>query len=188
MAERRGLGRRLKSGRDLLNDLDRVSAPEYPKANLSRPAREVVEGLSYPAATAWMVARLAEAARPRLYEGVAHGDIKPSNILLTADGNPMLLDFNLAVGWRLPGASDLPADAAGKSIAKRTDANSCVSRSAACATKPRSAATGAPRSARRGKIIQGDEEGEDRRTPLFLLDEIDKLGADWRGDPSWRWC
>ena len=27
---------------------------------------------------------------------MAHGDVKPSNILLTADGNPMLLDFNLA--------------------------------------------------------------------------------------------
>lgn len=113
LAERRRLGRRPKSGRDLLNDLDRVSAPEYPKANLSRPAREVVEGLSYPAATAWMVARLAEALDHAYMRGVAHGDIKPSNILLTADGNPMLLDFNLAVGWRLPGASDLPADAGG---------------------------------------------------------------------------
>src|SRR5262249_11030417 len=26
----------------------------------------------------------------------AHGDVKPSNVLLSADGNPMLLDFNLA--------------------------------------------------------------------------------------------
>ncbi|WP_406695146.1 protein kinase [Singulisphaera sp. Ch08] len=113
LAERRRIGRRPRSGRDLLSDLDRVSAPEYPKANLARPAREVVEGLSYPAATAWMVARLAEALDHAYLRGVAHGDIKPSNILLTADGNPMLLDFNLAVGWRLPGASDLPADAGG---------------------------------------------------------------------------
>src|SRR5271157_936490 len=30
---------------------------------------------------------------------VIHGDVKPSNILLTADGNPMLLDFNLARNW-----------------------------------------------------------------------------------------
>ncbi|AGA27513.1 serine/threonine protein kinase [Singulisphaera acidiphila DSM 18658] len=117
LTERRRIGRRPRSGRDLLADLDRVSAPEYPKANLARPAREVVEGLSYPAATAWMVARLAEALDHAYLRGVAHGDIKPSNILLTADGNPMLLDFNLAVGWRLPSASDLPADAGGGTLA-----------------------------------------------------------------------
>lgn len=113
LAERIGLGRRPRSGRDLLGDLDRVSAPEYPRANLARAAREIVERLSYPAALAWIVARLAEGLDHAFERGVAHGDIKPSNILLSADGNPMLLDFNLAVGWRLPGASDLPPDAGG---------------------------------------------------------------------------
>ena len=34
-----------------------------------------------------------------------------------------------------------------------------------------------------GKIIQGMKKLE-HLTLLFLLDEIDKLGADWRGDPS----
>lgn len=113
LAERRRLGRRPRRGRDILADLDRVSATEYPKANLSRPAREIVQGLSYPAALAWLVARLAEALDHAFSRGVAHGDIKPSNVLLTADGNPMLLDFNLAVGWRLPGGADLAADAGG---------------------------------------------------------------------------
>jgi ATP-dependent Lon protease len=34
-----------------------------------------------------------------------------------------------------------------------------------------------------GKVIQGMKKAK-ASNPLFLLDEIDKLGADWRGDPS----
>ena len=34
-----------------------------------------------------------------------------------------------------------------------------------------------------GKIIQGMKKAK-ASNPLFLLDEVDKLGADWRGDPS----
>ena len=34
-----------------------------------------------------------------------------------------------------------------------------------------------------GKIVQGMKKAK-TTNPLFLLDEIDKLGADWRGDPA----
>lgn len=34
-----------------------------------------------------------------------------------------------------------------------------------------------------GKVIQGMKKAK-TANPLFLLDEIDKLGADWRGDPT----
>jgi ATP-dependent Lon protease len=34
-----------------------------------------------------------------------------------------------------------------------------------------------------GKVVQGMKKAKSSN-PLFLFDEIDKLGADWRGDPS----
>ena len=34
-----------------------------------------------------------------------------------------------------------------------------------------------------GKVVQGMKKAG-TNNPLFLLDEVDKLGADWRGDPS----
>jgi len=34
-----------------------------------------------------------------------------------------------------------------------------------------------------GKVLQGMKKAKSSN-PLFLLDEVDKLGADWRGDPS----
>ena len=47
--------------------------------------------------------------------GVLHLDVKPSNILLTDDGLPMLLDFNLARGPR----AGRPAATASGSAARR---------------------------------------------------------------------
>ncbi len=42
------------------------------------------------------MARLAEGLHHAHQRGILHRDIKPSNILIAADGQPLLLDFNLA--------------------------------------------------------------------------------------------
>jgi eukaryotic-like serine/threonine-protein kinase len=106
-------GKRPTSGLDLLADLDSVAAPEFPAVHAARPAREMLAGLSYRQAIAWVGARLAEALDHAFSLDVAHGDVKPSNILLSADGNPLLLDFNLARDWSPAGLSHSKIDPGG---------------------------------------------------------------------------
>ncbi len=113
LAARRSTGRRPTSGIDLLADLDSVAAPEFPSVNGARPAREMLAGLSHGQAIAWVGARLAEALDHAFSRDVAHGDVKPSNILLSADGNPLLLDFNLARDWSPAGLSHSKIDPGG---------------------------------------------------------------------------
>ncbi len=78
LAERRRRGGRPAWGLDLLEDLDRASAKGYPAPGRWSTAREVIAGLSYTRAVAWIVARLAEALDHAYSRGVLHGDVKPS--------------------------------------------------------------------------------------------------------------
>jgi serine/threonine protein kinase/tetratricopeptide (TPR) repeat protein len=100
---------RPSSGKELLADLDAVADREYAVTSRSRLARDTIARHSYPRALAWIVARLAEALDHAHQRGVAHGDVKPSNILISADGMPKLLDFNLAVDGGDSPDSDGPA-------------------------------------------------------------------------------
>jgi DNA-binding helix-hairpin-helix protein with protein kinase domain len=45
---------------------------------------------------AYLGERVAEALAHAHYNGIVHGDIKPSNILLSGNGEPLLMDFNLS--------------------------------------------------------------------------------------------
>ncbi|MBV8267042.1 MAG: protein kinase, partial [Planctomycetaceae bacterium] len=83
------------SGADLIAMLDRLQPLEA--APSARPVGKAeLRRRSYPRAVAWWAARLAEALQHAHDRGVMHRDVKPSNVLITADATPMLLDFNLA--------------------------------------------------------------------------------------------
>jgi tetratricopeptide (TPR) repeat protein len=58
---------------------------------------------SYVDAITWIVSCLADALHYSHARGLIHMDIKPSNVLITMDVQPMLLDFHLARGPLLAG-------------------------------------------------------------------------------------
>jgi serine/threonine protein kinase/Flp pilus assembly protein TadD len=63
-----------------------------------------LEGLSYLQLSAWLGAGLADGLHHAHQRGILHRDIKPSNILIAADGQPLLLDFNLSADVKDPAA------------------------------------------------------------------------------------
>ena len=56
-----------------------------------------LEGLTYVQAVLWVGSRLASGLAHAHERSILHLDLKPANILLTDDGEPMLLDFNLSI-------------------------------------------------------------------------------------------
>jgi serine/threonine protein kinase/tetratricopeptide (TPR) repeat protein len=62
-----------------------------------------MRGMSYTDAVLWIGAQLAAALAHAHDRGIVHGDLKPANVLLSDEGQPMLLDFNLSEDVKLPG-------------------------------------------------------------------------------------
>jgi serine/threonine protein kinase/Flp pilus assembly protein TadD len=87
---------------------DPPAAPEPAPAHQpsSTVVLDLLGGLTYADAILWIAARLADGLAHAHDRGVLHRDLKPANVLLTDDGQPMLLDFNLAGDARLDGLAE----------------------------------------------------------------------------------
>lgn len=76
-----------------------------PLASRPSPLAEPLLEMSYVDAILWLAVRLADGLAHAHERGIIHRDLKPANILLTEDGLPMLLDFNLAQNPKLRGSA-----------------------------------------------------------------------------------
>ncbi len=87
------------TGLQLVQALRSVQGPEGTAA-ADLPAGDTplarLERASYLQATMWIVACLADGLHHAHQRGILHRDVKPSNVLIGADGQPLLLDFNLS--------------------------------------------------------------------------------------------
>ncbi len=110
------------SGTQLVRTLEFVKPPSLQDLAAHAPSESSAQSplarlrqSSYIQATLWIGACLADGLHHAHQRGILHRDIKPSNILLGADGQPLLLDFNLSADVK--DATPSPTAALGGTVA-----------------------------------------------------------------------
>jgi serine/threonine protein kinase len=97
-----------RTGLDLLHVMQKSELVRAGQDPATKPIGQFLANASYVQAICWIGSCLADALDYAHQRNLVHLDLKPSNILLADDGQPMLLDFHLA---REPLALDAEAPA-----------------------------------------------------------------------------
>jgi serine/threonine protein kinase/tetratricopeptide (TPR) repeat protein len=101
LAQMAGKAERPGSGQVLVKTIEeRKQAVSSSLQGAVLPARPLplvpLERMTYVETVLWIGERLADGLAHAHERGILHHDLKPANVLLTDDGQPMLLDFNLS--------------------------------------------------------------------------------------------
>ncbi|MBF6099458.1 serine/threonine-protein kinase [Nocardia cyriacigeorgica] len=94
-----------RNGRLLLDAVDTAMEEKGEIRPTDSSVRAEIATLSWPETVAWLGRRLAEALDYAASHGVLHRDVKPANVLLTAEGVPKLADFNISFSRNVEGTS-----------------------------------------------------------------------------------
>ncbi|WP_406269328.1 serine/threonine protein kinase [Nocardia sp. NBC_00881] len=94
-----------RSGQLLLDAVDAAMEEKGEIRPTDSSVRAEIAALSWPETVAWLGRRLAEALDYASSHGVLHRDVKPANVLLTAEAVPKLADFNISFSRNVEGTS-----------------------------------------------------------------------------------
>jgi serine/threonine protein kinase len=105
----------LRTGKMLVDCVDSALEDRGESPPAESALRRRLSRSKWPEAICWLGARLAGALDYAHQRGVLHRDVKPANVLLTAECSPKLADFNVSFSSKLDGAT--PAAYFGGSLA-----------------------------------------------------------------------
>ena len=104
-----------RCGELLVRGVENAMTKSGQAVNEDAPWRRRAGALPWPEVVCRLGAQLAAALGYAHQQGVLHRDVKPANVLLSADGVPKLADFNISFGANVTGAT--PAAYFGGSLA-----------------------------------------------------------------------